>query len=182
MLSVKRLFASIMLTLFLLNVLGYYGIYHGLIAKSARELSQQIGDDIDAVGGAMTFRVPLAIPYAVDSREYEAAQGQFEYEGEVYQLVKQKLVRDTLYLVGVKNERSSLWSKALTDYVMSFTDTEDDTQELSATPGFIKDFISHSVSLTSQTSGWVQCVDRPLSSVELVPTFCASVVHPPERA
>lgn len=174
-----------MLALFLLNVLGYYGIYHGLLVKSSNDLSTQMEGDIDARGGTMTIKIPLTLPYAVDSREYENINSQFEFEGEVYQLVKQKLVKDTLYLVGIKDERSSMWSKALAEYVMSFSDTnndDNDSQDISANPGFIKDFISHSISVTGQVAGWVVSMEPSSTVRDFVHSFSASVVHPPERA
>lgn len=180
---VKRAFATLMLVLFLLNVLGYYGIYHGLMAKSSTDLASQVSGNVDAIGATMTIKVPLTVPYGVDSREYEAVSGQFEFEGEIYQMVKQKLVRDTLYVVGVKDERSSMWSKALAEYVMSFSDTRgDDSQDVTASPGFIKDFISITISVTGQTCGWVLPVAPASEVTPLVSSFCASVVHPPERA
>jgi hypothetical protein len=179
---VKRLFASLILVLFLLNVLGYYGIYSGLISKSADELTNRIEDDSDAVGATMTFKVPITIPYAVDSREYEPINTQYVFEGKVFQLVKQKLVKDTLYLVAVQDVQSSMWSKALAEYVMSFGDTQQDTKDMSSAQGFIKDFVSLSISLGAQTAGWVLFTEPSFSVTNIIGTFSASVVHPPERA
>jgi hypothetical protein len=181
--SVKRLFASIMLLLFLLNVLGYYGVYIGLISKGADDLSSRMAERGEEPGAMVTFRIPLSVPYGVDSREFEPAKASFSYDGEVYQLVKQKLLKDTLYLVGIKNEQSSMWGKALAEYVMTFSDTPDDSsQELPAGQGFIKDFVSlSSISVSRHTVGWVAAAEPGSAVKELVATFCVSVVHPPER-
>jgi len=178
----KRFLATIMLALFLLNVLGYYGIYQGLMTTSADALTQQIDESLDVPGAQVTFKIALAVPYAVDSRGYEPAAGTFSYEGEIYQLVKQQLVKDTLYLVGVKDEQSSMWGRALADYVMSFGDTGDDSQESAVSQGFIKDFVSLSISITPLASGWVLSSEPRTALNSLAATFCASVVHPPERA
>jgi len=171
-----------MLALFLLNVLGYYGIYQGLMTRSANDLTRQMDESLEQPGAQVTFKIALAIPYAVDSREYEPAKATFSYDGEIYQLVKQKLLKDTLYMVGVKDEQSSMWGRALADYVMSFSDTDNDSQELTAGQGFSKDFISLSITVTQLTSGWVLSTEPGSAVKGLAATFCVSVVHPPERA
>jgi hypothetical protein len=181
---VKRFIATLMLVLFLLNVLGYYGIFEGLKAQSEIAWSSQAGENEEGLGQTVTFAIPLAVPYATDSQEYQQIQGQFEYGGEVYQLVKQKLLRDTLYVVGVKDEASSMWGRALADYVMTFGDTsgDDDSQSTTAQAGFIKDFISASVSVNRDTAGWSFVITPSARAAGFIATFEPSFVHPPERA
>src|SRR5690242_17263639 len=145
-----------MLVLFLLNVVGYYGIFEGLKAQSGINWAAQAGENEEALGESITFKIPLTVPYGTDSREFQKIEGQFEFGGEVYQLVKQKLLRDTLYVVGVKDETSSMWGRALADYVMTFGDTSDDdtSQAPASQNGFSKDFISEHVSVTQGDTGW----------------------------
>jgi hypothetical protein len=180
---VKRFIATLMLVLFLLNVLGYYGIFEGLKVKSQIAWASQAGESEEGLGQMVTFAIPLAVPYAPDSQEYKKIEGQVEYGGEVYQLVKQKLLRDTLYIVGAKDEASSMWSRALADYVMTFSDTQDDdSQSTTVHPGFIKDFISVSVSVSHDTLGWSFAITPSSRATTFTDTFASSFVHPPERA
>ena len=177
--SVKRLFATLMLVMFLLNVLGYYGILQGFKASSM--VSWEASND-QGLGSSVTFKIPLTVPYGVDSQEYEKIEGQFEFGGEIYQLVKQKLQKDTLYVVGVKDETSSMWGRAIADYVMTFTDTQDNASESTATQlTLIKDFIPFSITLNNATAGWDAAVVQSSAPVNFVSTFCPSFVHPPER-
>jgi hypothetical protein len=182
--SVRRLFATLMLVLFLLNVLGYYGIMEGFKAKSTIEWASQAGDAEQGIGEQVTFKIPLTVPYGTDSREYQTINGHFEFGGEVYQLVKQKLLRDTLYVVGVKDETSSMWGRAIADYVMTFSDTADDSVPQSTTvqTGFIKDFISASISVNRGSDGWTNVFVPASRAPQFIDSFFVSFVHPPERA
>jgi hypothetical protein len=164
-----------------MNVAGYYGIFQGLKAKSSIEWSAAVSEHEDAMGPALTFKIPISVPYAADSHEYDNISGQFEYGGEVYQLVKQKLLKDTLYVVGVKDEQSSMWGKALADFVMTFSDTSDDSSSAESVPTPVKDFVSTTIGLTGQTSGWTIAIAPSAKANNLVDTYCVSVVHPPER-
>lgn len=182
MLSVKRLIASLMLVLFLLNVLGYYGILQGFKANSMVAWESAIHEGEEATGAMVTFKIPLSVPYGVDSREYRSAEGQFEFGGEIYQITKQKLFKDTLYIVGVKDETSSMWGRAIADYVMTFSDTQDDASDSQTTKiNLIKDFISFSISLTGDNGGWHVLIEPSSRVAHFASTYCASFVHPPER-
>src|ERR1041385_6528742 len=92
--SVKRLFAIVILNIFLLNVLGYYGVLLGLKADSGAEVASRLDSDMYDLGGTVTFKVPLAVPYAMDSEGYERVSGEFKKDGEIYRLVKQRLYQD----------------------------------------------------------------------------------------
>jgi hypothetical protein len=103
---VKRGFTLFLLALFMLNVLGYYGVLVGLQIKNAQNLSAQFDEDGYAREHEVTIKVPITVPYQSDSREYVRVNGEFEHEGDVYKMVKQRLQRDTLYIVCVKDNTS----------------------------------------------------------------------------
>ena len=52
----------------------------------------------------ITVKIPISVPYASDSEEFERVDGLFEHKGEFYRLVKQRLFLDTLYVVCVKDQ------------------------------------------------------------------------------
>jgi hypothetical protein len=154
-----------MLILFLMNMLGLYGVFLGVQFKYGQEVSQNLDEDNYAGADEMTFKVPLTLPYSIDSREYERVRGEFEVKGEVYQLVKQKLLRDTLYIVCVKDHGSKKIKQALADYVKTFTDKPENSKSgAKLVPPVSKDFLTYCISVVPGVCGWGRAI-----------TFCNAV-------
>jgi hypothetical protein len=180
---VKRLVAIIMLFLFLLNVMGYYGIFVGLRHINVQELVQKLDDNSYKESETTTFKIPLTVPYYTDSRDFERVNGEFEHNGEVYRLVKQKLSQDTLQIVCVKDNESKKINQVLTDYVKTFTDKPGQSkQNAKSLQVLIKDFIAFSVTITSNSFGWEHTTDFTSTIQSFDPSFSSSIIHPPERA
>ncbi|HMI65785.1 MAG TPA: hypothetical protein VK517_07115 [Cyclobacteriaceae bacterium] len=152
----KKFCTIIMLVLFLLNVLGFYGVFLGLQFKYAQEANDQLDAEQYSNADAVTFRIPLTVPYSTDHQDYERVSGEFEHDGEVYRLVKQKLFRDTLYIVCVKDNESKKINQALVDYVKTFSDKPVNAKQHNGKQvlSFIKDYVTTGVSVESQSSGW----------------------------
>jgi len=179
----KRLFALALLVLFLLNVLGYYGVFIGLQLVNTREMVKKLDADEYSTCETQTFKIPLAVPYYSDSRDFERVDGEFEHNGEVYRLVKQRLYKDTLHIVCVKDVQSKKINQALADYVKTFTDKPANGKENSKTvKQLIKDFISFRVEVMTTALGWSQPgVDTYYLSTTAAAT-ALPVVQPPEQA
>jgi hypothetical protein len=180
----RKSIALIMLFVFLLNVLGYYGLFIGLRLRNVQELVQRLNNDTYKESETATFKIPLTVPYYTDSRDFERVDGEFEHNGEVYRLVKQKLAQDTLYIVCIKDQESKKINQVLMDYVKTFTDKPSSTKQGSKTiaPSLIKDFIPFSVAIGNIASGWEFTTCYSLSFRNFVPAFSSSIIHPPERA
>jgi hypothetical protein len=179
---VKRLFAIVILNIFLLNVLGYYGVLLGLKAVSGDDLTERLNSDMYDLGATVTFQIPLSVPYGVDSKNYEPVSGEFEKDGVVYRLVKQRLYKDILYIVCIRDEQTSKINNALADFVQSFAGQDDDSQQKTASPGFIKDYVNTQISLTNVITGWEKEVTRVSAPQYFFDSYSASIVHPPDRA
>jgi len=180
----RKLISIIFITLFLLNVLGYYGLFVGLQYKNSQAMNQQLDSGIYNEEEAITIKVPITIPYATDSRDFERVTGEFEYNGEFYHLVKQRLTRDTLHIVCVKDQDSKRIHQALESYVKTFTDKPVDSQQSSAksTNDFIKDYLVQTLSIHQVSFGW-ECEIHNRSSVTfLISDFYSSIIQPPEKA
>lgn len=151
----KRGFTLFMLALFLLNVLGYYGVFVGLQFKNSREMQARFDNEDYARTQEITIKVPITVPYATDSREYTRVDGEFEHQGELYRMVKQKLQSDTLYIVCVKDNISKDIKQALADYVKTFTDKPVSEKSNSKTAqNLIKDYMISSTTLQTISDGW----------------------------
>ncbi len=176
----KRLTAIVVLNIFLLNVLGYYGVLLGLKVRASNELSEMLDSDMYDLGGSVTFKIPLTVPYGVNSEFYETVSGEFEKDGVTYRMVKQRLYHDTLYIVCVKDDLSSKINNALAEFVQSFTGQGDDDQKTAA-PNFIKDYITSVTSLASLQPGWQLEVVQASTPRYFFDSYFSSIVHPPDR-
>jgi hypothetical protein len=178
---VKRIATLFLLFLFLLNVLGYYGVFVGLQVKTAQQMRQNFDDD-NYAHQEITFKVPLTVPYNTDSKEYNRVDGEFEHNGEVYRLVKQRFQSDTLYIVCVKDNTSKDINQALTEYVKSFTDKPASGKNQSKTlQNLIKDYISTSTALQTGNTGWSYAISQG-DIVVSYPSWTSQSTSPPPKA
>jgi hypothetical protein len=172
-----------MLLLVLLNTIGYYGFYIGLKTAHDTSFAEKLDDDVYAEADAITLKVALAVPYQTGLDEYQRVKGRFEKDGQTYQLVKQKLLRDTLYFVCVKDNQSNKINKDLADYVTTFSDTPISSQSSSTIKMFstrIKDYITFKISIAHSCFGWENELTHQTSLLTFIPTFYSSIVHPPD--
>lgn len=170
-----------MLALFLLNVLGYYGVFVGLQFKNSREMQARFDNEDYARTQEITIKVPITVPYATDSREYTRVDGEFEHQGEVYRMVKQKLQSDTLYIVCVKDNASKDIKQALADYVKTFTDKPVSEKSNSKTAqNLIKDYIVSSTTLQTGSGGWNHVLTQGAQTKEYN-TLCIQLNSPPPQ-
>jgi len=141
--------------LVLFNALGFFGLFVGLRYKTGRDLTERLDNDEYSEEETVTLKVPMALPYHIDSKVYERIDGEIEHQGEFYRLVKQKLEKDTLYIVCIKDHDSKRIKQALSDYVKTFTDNPVDSKQTTKSfVGFIKDFLPSAIDITPTSSGW----------------------------
>jgi hypothetical protein len=166
-----------------MNTLGYYGVFLGLQYQNSMAMTRQLDADQYDESQAVTIQVPLSVPYMYNDADFKRAEGTFEHNGETYRLIKQKYANDTLTMICVRDTEGERIKDALSDYVLSFTDKAGDEQQSSTlTVSFIKDYLPQAISILTSSTGWQTDVLRGISASNLIPTFTASVIHPPERA
>ena len=161
--------------------MGYYAVFLGLQYKHRLAMAEKFDAGMYDESQTITLEIPMSVPYLSDDSEFHRVDGSFEYQGEHYRLIKQKYSKDALIIVLSKDNENKRISEAMTSYVMSFTDTGDDNDS-HFTVTFIKDYIPQSFSMLTTSNGWQSEVVESFASTNLVPTFTASVIHPPERA
>ena len=133
--------------------MGYYGVFLGLRYQTSQSLIDRLDHEDYQGYEQVTIRVPVAIPYAMDAEEYQRVDGEFEYHGEVYRLVKQRLHSDTLHIICVKDHNSKRIGQALADYVKTFTDRPANTGSR-IFQNLIKDFLPASLRIETGNPGW----------------------------
>lgn len=177
----KKLIAIFLVALVLFNALGFYGLFIGLRYKTVYDLTQRLDSNEYSEEETVMLKIPMALPYHIDSEIYERIDGEIEHQGEFYRLVKQKLERDTLYIVCIKDHDSKRITQALSDYIKTFAAKPADSKQTAKFfSGFIKDFLPSSVNVASATLGW-SCT---VSSIGLSDSFNSrsiAVFSPPPK-
>ncbi|HEY0771698.1 MAG TPA: hypothetical protein VGD31_15335 [Sphingobacteriaceae bacterium] len=164
-------------------MMGYYGVFVGMQYRNDLAMTAVLDADRYNDSETFTIRIPVAVPYMTDQSDFQRVDGKFEHKGEHYRLVKQKYANDTLTVVCVRDVETKRINKALSDYVKNFSDQSGDQNQASTIAfNFIKDYLSQPFSLRSLSRGWETDVVQYGYCINLIPSFEASVVHPPERA
>jgi hypothetical protein len=127
------------------------------------------------------IRIPLAVPYVQDAPNFERVDGKFEHQGQVYRKVRQRYSQDTLHVVCVKDHTGTQIQRALTSYVKTFSDKPADTKHPSKTSlTFIKEYLVRAIRLEHRATGWHYGLAMVRPVVVFIPSFSASIIHPPE--
>jgi hypothetical protein len=178
----KRTISSLLVVLLLLNVMGFYGVFVGLKYSNTRELIQKFDDDQFSDLDAVTIKVPITVPYYANTdTEFERVDGEVEYKGEFYRLVKQRYANDTLFIVCIKDTNSRNIKQALSDYVKTFTDRPAQSSQSKTIPGFIKDYLITETHLGQVSAGWSYGLTTSSVAAFFSSAFL-SVASPPPKA
>ena len=162
--------------------MGYYGVFLGLQYKNDRDMIQKLDAENYSNDETVTIKLPITVPYAFDSEGFQRVDGKFEYKGEFYRLVKQRLSQDTLYVICVKDAEHKRIGDAMTSFVKTFTDkTTDHNPGAKVVVSFIKDYIAQPLIMQHISLGWESDVVKESTSDFLQSSFCSSIIHPPER-
>lgn len=115
----KRLTAIFLLLIFLFNTGGYYLAFWAIKQHAKENLLERLNASQYNKEESVIFTVPFSLPYPVSDGSYEPVHGDFEYAGEYYKLVKQKLVNDTLFIICVRDKETKHIEETLSDYARS---------------------------------------------------------------
>jgi hypothetical protein len=135
-----RAIAIFLIAIHLMNIIGNYGIIINLETIHQKEISEQLNEDKFAGSAAITLRIPFSLPYSTHSENYERVSGRIEYEGQVYQLVKQKFHNDTLFIVCVEDARLTEIKDVFKNFAASMNDTHDGSTSGKTVNMQVKDF------------------------------------------
>ncbi len=144
-----------LLVLFLFNVGGYYAMFFGFRLQANQEFIEQLNEDTYSSDGSVIIKIHSPLPYQTDWKDYERVNGEFEYNGEFYKLVKQKLERDTLYVVCVKDPKQKQLVDAMADFTKLTNDLPSTSKTTKLLSSFSKEYKSVStLQLIEHEQGW----------------------------
>ncbi len=177
----KKAAAIFFASLVLFNALGFYGVLMGIQYTSSRDLTSRLDTDDYHDDETVTLKFPMALPYHIDKGTYDRVDGNVQYNGEFYRLVKQKLERDTLYIVCIKDQGTKRIADALSDYVKTFTDNPVDSKQTVKQASIIKDFVPATTSILSASAGWDHIISQ-ISGTIFFDSIALAHASPPPRA
>lgn len=158
--QMKNIISICLVTLLLLNVMGYYGVFLGMRYRNTQEFIQRLDAETYNTSETLTLKIPVSIPYYGET-EFVRVDGEIEHEGQFYRLVKQKYERDTLHIVCIRDVKRQHIQNALKDYVETFASHTSDPQQGNKMPTFIKDYVSVTFNLCASAGGWCLVLSRP---------------------
>lgn len=176
----RAILSILLIALLLFNVLGGYFMFQGMRDSIGRDMAGSFDAGQYSKNQTITIAVPFSLPYGHDQDEYQRVDGEFEYEGNVYRLVKQKYFRDTLYIECVKDARSTDVKDAVKDLVA--TNAGDDEGKQAAGKvnfDFSKYCIESSVKVVSHSKGLCTVVAHGYLSANYNFSQLNSLLRPP---
>ena len=177
----KKAVAIFLVFLLLFNSLGFYGLLQGLQYKNTIDLVKRLDNEQYSKEETITLKLPFTIPYQLNTNDYERVDGQIQIEGEFYRLVEQKLSRDTLYIVCIKDYASDRFMETLEDYVKTFTDQPSQAKNTGKSfISFIKDFLPTSILVSPISDGWNSTVVPIRFTEDFTNRFLTVFTPPPQ--
>lgn len=180
----KKVLSTTLLFVFLFNVGGYYVVFLALRYQTDQALTNRLDAELYEASETVEIKIPVTLPYPIQSQGFERVNGRFEHQGQHYKLVKQKLSNDTLYVICIRDDQTRRLVATMDDYVKR-------TQPLPASDAgkdamaflskLIKDYCSHARMVLFGASGFTSELffdERP----ELFQPTPGEITGPPPKA
>ena len=143
---VKRIISIVLMLIFLNYLLGYYVIFWVLKRQADSQMIQKLNTENYSDNETVTFKFPFTLPYYKDWNSYERIDGSFQYNGDFFKLVKQKLNHDTLYIVCIKDYNVKRISGLVTDFIKLANDLTANSKTIKLVGNFSKDYQPQKIS------------------------------------
>jgi hypothetical protein len=150
----KRLLSIFFLSIFLFSLIGYYAVYLGLRSQANNELKKKLDSNSYDESEMLSMKIPFTLPYQTDWHGFQRVDGDFERGGEFYNLVKQKVERDTLIIYYIKDHHEADLFESLTGFVHASTDTPMSKSAGKIIENFSIDYLFTCSELEHLSAGW----------------------------
>lgn len=167
--NLKKLFSILFLLIFLFNVGGYYLVFWGVRSQAKKDLLHRLDADQYSSEELVILSIPVNLPYPIHQNGYERVDGEFEYGGEYYNLVKQRLENDTLFMVCIKDHQEKNLVDAFTAYTNLANDLPSSAKHTMAMFGkLFKDYTTTSYVNISPKVGWRLLTPSTFASFDII--------------
>jgi len=177
---VKRIFSIVMLFIFLFNGIGYYGLFYLTRQRLHTDIVRKLDAGNYTDSQTVTLKIPFALPYQLSADAgYERVNGDFEYQGEFYKLVKQRLANDTLYIVCIRDTEEKRLNAVVTDFIKINHALPASSKTLKLLQGYSKDFESGCQTEVETNPQLVTDIVSTTSGIYIVLAAISSRTTPP---
>ncbi|HTF18999.1 MAG TPA: hypothetical protein VK658_13050 [Chryseolinea sp.] len=178
----RRTLAISLLAVFLFQLVGYYFVYLGFSVRANKELISRLDAHDYSADETLTLKIPFTLPYWMNAETFERVDGDFEYQGQFYKLVKQKLSNDTLYVVCIKNTGEKKLFDALSNYIKLANDLPATSkQALKLWGSIVKDYLPNESIGIAQSNGWSAINEFGRDHIITPSSPLVSVISPPPK-
>ena len=150
----KKTVSVLLLLVFVFNLGGYYFLFWVLKAKTNQELSIQLDEGDFDQSETIEIKIPITLPYPLQSNGFERQTGQFVYKQEHYQLVKQKYENDTLTVVCVRDIQTKRLTRAMDFFGEASTQQPLSDGSVNISMKIFQEYISDVSTFLEETTGW----------------------------
>ena len=159
-------------------------MFWGLRFQTDLKLSKKLDADLYDRDETIELKIPVALPYPVQSHDYQRVEGRFEHQGQFYRLVKNKLQNDTLYVVCIRDQETRKLFDTMKDYVQlaqALPGTSTGHKALNFLSKLVKDFYPQvTVDMPSQGAVTITALTSERPHLFLQPVI--PILAPPPRA
>jgi len=156
-------------------------MFWALRYQADAELQQQLDDNDYPESEAFIIKIPVTLPYQMNWTDFERLTGEFEHNGEFYQLIKQKLENDTLKIVCIKNHKEKELVTSMTDFTKVSNDVPASTTSLKVLGNFLKEYSSTGDIKIISLNGWSATMSFGSPSFSLL-SLVVPIESPPPQS
>ena len=106
-----------MLLLLLYNSVGYYFVFRIQHQKAEKEFQEYISSTIISEEELTLFKIPVTEYAARGASDFDRVEGDFEQNGKFFEIVKQRLQNDTVFVYCINNEKEEALYAQLSDHI-----------------------------------------------------------------
>jgi hypothetical protein len=108
--------AIFLLIIYGFNLVGYKIFFHLIERKADSRLEASLDAEKYNDNDLVTIRVPLEMPYQVQSSSFERVYGEVRIDGNIYRYVKRKIDKGELVLLCIPNEKKKKLENSRDDF------------------------------------------------------------------
>jgi hypothetical protein len=170
-------FAVFMLWVLLYNFAGHYLVLLGVQYRSDFWLIEQIQHDVMPEEDFFVVKIPISLYLPSPDTDFEPASGRFEVHGKHYNMVKKRVLNDTLHVYCVHNQYKANVAEMLSQYVKSYVidDFAADGSDAQGTQKLPKPPVKDLPDIVSSP----RCVHKLLPSMELYFGYVSAIWSKP---